>query len=403
MCALLSYAVFAHATSEEELRAKIADRNKEIERLEQEIKQYQAGVEGTAAAAKGLQAEINRLNQEIKGLNSQISLTKTKIDKKNLEIEDISHDITDTTSTLVSQEAALAESLRRLREIESQSVFEIFMRYPSVSGFFDAIEQNKNLEASIAETYKKLTATRDHLQKQKSTTESTKKQLVNLQKDLKDQKSVEEDTKLEKNQLLKVTKNQETAYQKLLRDRETKRTALQQEIQDIEFALQKLIDTGSLPSRGSHFLGWPVENPQITQEFGQTAFSKSTDVYKGKGHNGIDLRASVGTSLLAAADGVVKDTGDTDKVCPRGSYGKWVVIEHGNNLSTLYAHLSKIRVTPGTKVSQGDIIGLSGNTGYSTGPHLHFTVYASNPFRRAQTKNCGLVPAGGYLNPIDYL
>jgi murein DD-endopeptidase MepM/ murein hydrolase activator NlpD len=394
---------FVFATSEEELRAQIAVKNKAIEQLEQEIKQYQAGIQGTAATAKNLQAEIKVLNQEVAALNKQITLTKTKIDKKNLEIKDLSNDITDTTEVLVSQEAAIAESLRKLQEIETQSVFEIFLKYPSVSSFFDAIEQNKALESSIADTYKKLTETREHLQNQKVVTEKNKKQLINLQENLTDQKSVQEDTKLERNQLLKVTKNQEAAYQKLLRDREARRASIAKEIQDIEFALQKLIDTGSLPARGSHVLSWPVEKPFVTQEFGQTAFSKSTDVYKGNGHNGIDLRAAVGATVMAAADGVVKGTGDTDRICPRGSYGKWVVIEHDNNLSTLYAHLSKIRVAAGTKVSQGDIIGLAGNTGYTTGPHVHFTVYASNTFRQTQTKYCGLVPAGGYLNPIDYL
>ncbi len=401
--AFFSFGLHVSAVTEDDLRAQIDIKNKAIEKLEREIKQFQAGVEGTAATARNLQAEIKKLNQEIGGLNQQITLTRTKIDKKNLEIKDLSNGITSTTEILVTEEAAIADALRKLNEIESQNAFEIFLTYSSISAFFDAIEQNKALEASIADTYKKVTATREQLQNKKLATEKNKKELINLQDNLKDQKSVQEDTKVERNQLLKVTKNQEAEYQKLLRDRESRRANLSKEIQNIEFALQKLIDTGSLPARGSHVLSWPIENPVITQEFGQTSFSKSTDVYKGNGHNGIDFRASIGTSILAAADGIVKGTGDTDRICPHGSYGKWVVIEHDNNLSTLYAHFSKIRVTPGTKVSRGDIIGLSGNTGYSTGPHLHFTVYASNTFRQAQTKNCGLIPAGGYLNPIDYL
>ena len=74
---------------------------------------------------------------------------------------------------------------------------------------------------------------------------------------------------------------------------------------------------------------------------------------------------------------MIVGTGNTDE--PRGcySYGKWILIKHENGLSTLYAHLSLIKVNAGETVNTGDIIGYSGNTGYSTGPHLHLTVYAT--------------------------
>jgi murein DD-endopeptidase MepM/ murein hydrolase activator NlpD len=92
----------------------------------------------------------------------------------------------------------------------------------------------------------------------------------------------------------------------------------------------------------------------------------------------VDFRAAVGTPIKAVAEGVIKGVGDTDICCPRASFGKWILIEHNNGLSSTYAHLSLIRVKKGQRVARGAVIGYSGNTGSSTGPHLHLSLYVSN-------------------------
>ena len=133
--------------------------------------------------------------------------------------------------------------------------------------------------------------------------------------------------------------------------------------------------------------------------------------YAGKGHNGIDIRASNGTEILSAESGTVRGVGDTDEVCRRASYGKWILIDHGNNLTTLYAHLSLVKVLPGQAVSRGELIGYSGNSGYATGPHLHFSVFAHEAVEigNLKSKVCGrimtlpLSPFNGYLDPLNYL
>ena len=103
-------------------------------------------------------------------------------------------------------------------------------------------------------------------------------------------------------------------------------------------------------------------NFEITQRFGE----KITDP---AGHTGIDYALYLGTPVLAAADGTVKLAAHL-----QSGYGTHVVIDHGNGLETVYAHLSHISVSLGAKVLTGQIIGQSGNSGRSTGPHLHFEV-----------------------------
>lgn len=104
--------------------------------------------------------------------------------------------------------------------------------------------------------------------------------------------------------------------------------------------------------------GWPTRG-LITSRYGRRW---------GRLHTGIDIGVSRGTSVAAADNGVVSFAGWY------GSYGKCIIINHGNGYQTLYAHLSSISVNSGRRVSKGQRIGLSGNTGRSTGPHLHFEV-----------------------------
>ena len=85
-------------------------------------------------------------------------------------------------------------------------------------------------------------------------------------------------------------------------------------------------------------------------------------------HSGVDLNASEGTSIYAAASGIVVYAG------PQGGYGRCIVLDHGDGVRTHYAHLSKVNTEVGALVVEGDVIGFVGSTGRSTGPHLHFAV-----------------------------
>ena len=98
-----------------------------------------------------------------------------------------------------------------------------------------------------------------------------------------------------------------------------------------------------------------------------------------KNHTGIDMACPTGTAIKAAMTGTVAFTGYNN------TYGYYVIINHHDNYQTLYAHMSKIIAKKGDRVSQGDKIGLVGSTGYSTGPHLHFTVYKNGSLVDPQT------------------
>ncbi len=126
--------------------------------------------------------------------------------------------------------------------------------------------------------------------------------------------------------------------------------------------------SGSIPTnatKGSGNFGWPITGV-ITQQFWT-------------GHRAIDIGARIGSPVVAADNGYVVLVAYDEF-----GYGKHVIINHGNGFETLYAHLSVILVAPGQSVAKGQPIGFSGNTGRSSGPHLHFEIrylgVQRNPF-----------------------
>jgi murein DD-endopeptidase MepM/ murein hydrolase activator NlpD len=128
-------------------------------------------------------------------------------------------------------------------------------------------------------------------------------------------------------------------------------------------ALERLISRArkalaSLPSR------WPVRG-RVNSEFGsrQSPWTQETEF-----HGGIDIAAAPGTPVRAPAAGVVNYAGWS------GDSGLTVVVDHGNDIRTVYGHLSKVLVKPGSPVERGTTLGLTGNTGRSSGPHLHYEI-----------------------------
>jgi murein DD-endopeptidase MepM/ murein hydrolase activator NlpD len=117
--------------------------------------------------------------------------------------------------------------------------------------------------------------------------------------------------------------------------------------------------TKAVPGAATGHFAWPAQGGYISSKKGPRW---------GRQHNGIDIARPSGMDILASDAGTVKATG------PQGGFGNRVVVDHGNGYTTLYAHLSSISVKPGQKLLQGQKLGVMGNTGNSTGVHLHFEV-----------------------------
>lgn len=395
----------ALAADIEELRQTIEQKNTEIRKLEEEAKKYRDEIASKQQVGKTLKEELARIERTVAGLRRDITLTERKIQKAELEIETISLEIRDKEIAVKKLRSGLAGLVQTLLEQEQESVIEVLIKHSALSQFFQQLEYAAALKRKMLNSLDTLRVLQKELAIKKAEAEEKKEELEDLEGSLRDRKGIQENIRRERNEILAATKNQEKRYQDLLREAERKQEAILREIEELEEELRKRVDPESLPPRREGFLKWPAEG-LLAQGYGETPFTKSSrGRHFYKFHNGIDISASIGTPIFAADDGVIKAVGDTDRYCRRGAYGKYVVIDHKNNLATMYAHLSLIKVGGGQEVKRGDIMGYMGNSGLSTGPHLHFTLYDARTveIRLGNIGTCGLLPFGGSLNPLLYL
>lgn len=435
--ALIAAAVFvpsgpAGGETLDELKQAIDAKNQEIKKLEEEAAAFQRQIRERQTQARTLTGELGRIDATIAKIRRDINVTTQRARKKELEIKELGLEIGEREEAIEKVRLGMASMIRALRERDETSLIAALVRHGALSGFLRQFDESALLQERFLGALGELRALRRELAGQKSDAEKKRAELTDLRENLTGQRGVQEEQKKARGELLSLTRNQEKQYQKMLQDNQTRQAALEQEIRGIEEKIRVTIDASLLPSKGTGVLGHPLPNVVlspctatlrqdpgtncITQYFGSTSFA-AAGAYRGQGHNGMDFRAEIGTSVFSAERGTVTAVGDTDAGCRGASYGKWILVRHPNNLSTLYAHLSTVGVAAGEDVHRGGRIGYSGMTGYATGPHLHVTVFATQGVRVQDIRSrvCGramTLPVAGrdpvsgasaYLNPLDYL
>lgn len=398
------------AQTVEELQQKIVMQTSAIQKLEQEIEQYKGDIVTLAAKKKTLKNAIATLEATRKKLETDIRLTQTKVDTTDLKIRQLSSEISYKEKEISARVAALKEAVLYINERDANSLAQVALSQDSFSGLWSDLDSLEQFSSEVNENIDLIKTLKVDLEEKNIAKQNEKGKLLELKDELGDQKKITEDSKKQTTKLLTQTSNQETKYQQILKDKLALKEALEQELREYESTLKFILDPTSIPPRGTKVFASPLDEIYITQNFGKT--SSSGRLYASGTHNGTDFRAPIGTRVKAMLSGTVIGTGDTDAACSGASYGKWVLIKHNNGLATLYAHFSLIKVAQGQIVNTGDIIGYSGNTGYSTGPHLHLTVFAAAAVKveNRSSKVCGgrvytmpLAAINAYLDPMDYL
>lgn len=396
-------------TTAEELQQKIEERNRNIEALNKEIKEYSELVDKTGQQAQTLQTKIRQLEANAKAINLDIQKTTQKINVANLTIQKLGLNIEESENKIKTLQDGIEKSVRDVYMSEGTTLVETLLADRNISDFLFHVDNQLSFNSSVQKLIVQVRQEKQKVETSKFATESQKKSLVSLQTELSGKKKAVDYTKSEQNQILKTTKNQEKTYQKILSDKQALKAAFEKEVFEYESRLKYSGNLGDLPLAGSSPFIWPVEKVRITQTFGKTVAAKK--LYVSGSHNGMDFGVPTGTKIMATASGVVMGTGDTDVTCRGASFGRWILIKHDNGLASTYAHLSVISVTKGQQVKTGDTIGFSGNTGYSTGPHLHISVYAADAVsvQNRPSASCGgktytmpISPVDAYLDPMLY-
>lgn len=414
--AFVAYAqTSADAAALADLQRRIEEKRKEKEQLDAENRRLQAELQTTSNQARTLQTEVRTLDATQKKLDNDLRITESNIVRTELTLEELEIEIARSGSVIDKNKGIISSAIRQMAQLGDQNGIELFLRYENLNDAWTAAEALRQFQVALKEKTDSVIAEKQELERKEEQSRSRKQELEGYQDDLAERKVVAEQNKKAKERLLTTTKNREAEFKKQLAENEERGRRFETELFDFQAELSVIIDRSKLPTERAGVIQWPLDNITITQRFGRTVSAKR--LYVSGSHNGVDFRAPMGTPVKSILAGVVEGVGNTDSQRGCYSYGRWILIKHANGLSSLYAHLSSARVAAGDQVTTGQVIGLSGGqpgsdgAGYSTGPHLHLSIIASDAVsiqRFSQSRFCQNVslpisPAEGFLDPLAYL
>jgi len=402
------------AAAPEDLQRSIEDKGKELQEINSRIRATQSQIIELQGQGKTLKQALATLGYQVDQVNLGIKSSEINIDKLRLELKSLGYELNDVSVEIDGEEEAIAKILRQLQQKDRDGLLVVLLKNETLADGLFEIQSLRDVQNNLSLNVSELTTFQEQLESNLVLTTDKKSELEVENVNLKSRKSILADQQTEKDRLLKETKNQEGLYQKRLTELESQQRGILDEITRIEAELRTRFKPADLPSKKTASFVWPITldggKIRITQNWGETALAGR--FYKGQAHNGMDIGAPIGTPVYAA------DGGKIVRVDYNGrsyQYGRYILIDHGNGLSTLYAHLSETATSGGQSVTKGQLIGYVGATGFVTGPHLHFGVYAtpSGGWQIVNSKSqpgfvsvppaSGLVPIGITLNPQNYL
>ena len=391
ICTAAMFVLPAAPASAAKTAAQIENELKQQEqaykKIQNQMSKVNKNIEDKQRQEKNVTQQIGLLSQKISLTQQKANVVSSKIDKLQSNIFTLANNIEKANKDISSAQAVLKKRLIDIYKYGGVAEFNLLL---SSRGAEDALantyllskiaEQDKKLINDLTEKKRRLTMTQAELRKEQNKLKGEKDDLHKQNRELKsasDERNallakVRKDKALfiaQQQELMKASNEMQAAIKKLLAEK--------QRIRDEE---RKKKGTPSLPTtvyyKGGRLM-WPVQGT-INSSFG----TRTHPVFKTKvTHTGIDIGAPKGTPVGAAEAGEVLYTG-----WMRG-YGQVVIIDHGSNLTTVYAHLSKIETQENARVKRGGVIGRVGSTGITTGNHLHFEVRVN----------------GNAINPMNYL
>ena len=387
--------------SADELRRSIEDRSKALQAINVQLAEAQKKLAETEERGKTLTRELQRIDYQVNQLNLHIKSNEVRIEKLLLEIRELELEAAKNEDQAARKRGMIAYFLGQLEEKERENVLIVFLTQRSLADSVRESQTLSDLNEQLTNEVVELRAVKGVILETLDQAEKKKKEVEAERQGLKNRKLIVQDERQERSEFLRTTKNQENLYEQQIRNLEKEQAAIAAEIEEVEKVLRTRINPDLLPVPRPGLLAWPAASAVVSQGYGQTDFARRN--YKGRHHNGVDIAGPVGTEVYAAEKGEVVVAGNQDRFCPRGAYGKYIVIRHENGLTTLYGHLSRQTVVAGDKVNRGDIIAYMGRSGWATGPHLHFTAWSTPTYTLRSSRTCGPMPVGGDINPAQYL
>lgn len=359
-----SFSAYAAASDSQkqihELQSKLSGIQSDAKKLKEQITAAKSG-------AANLETEIQNLEYETTLLSTRIKTMETLINQLDVLYEQQGQQIEELSVKEAEEQKIFDNMLRMSYMYGSDTYFHLLFGSENIGDFLSRVDfivyhfrANNNVLERLSETKASLEKTREEQKNSKDESVVYKSQLEQDKKEY-DAKIAEANQK--KTQYMADAANAQSLYEKKLAET----NAINAEIKAL-YEEQRKNNTASSNAAYSGTMGYPLPSSYTTVSSG---FITRTSPISGKteNHNGLDLPAPRGTSIYAA------DAGKVVIARHSSSWGNYVTIDHGGGIMTLYAHASSLNVTVGQTVKKGDTIAYVGSTGWSTGNHLHFTVY----------------------------
>ncbi|MGB9793725.1 murein hydrolase activator EnvC family protein [Caldisericum exile] len=358
------------------VKSGLEEEQKKLAQYKAQLEQIKKNIVSIDQSTREINALVNNLSSEVSYLEEEIKKTQIKIDDLNTQIKVKEQEIKDKEAEISKRQKDLEEAINLSYKLTAISPVELLYEGSDPESVYKRITYISYISDYTRKLMEQAEKDKLQLEKFKSDLSKAEKEYEAVLKEKQEQENILLQEIDMKNRLLTTLKEKKTY---LL----YKQSELEEEIKKEEELIQKLIEEQRKKGIYSGTFIWPAKGP-ITSEFGMR-FHPILHIWRL--HDGIDIGIPTGTPIKAAASGTVIATKWLE------GYGNVVIISHGQNFSTLYAHLKSFVVKEGEEVKQGQIIAYSDNTGWSTGPHLHFSIYKIDPITGKSTP----------VNPLDYL
>ena len=348
--------------------------------LEKALKEAQSTIEDLRDSKGDIESKVTELNQQLIDISARITDLENQLTAKSEDIQETKDELAGAKEREAQQYADMKVRIQFMYENGQTSYLEVLLSSRNISEFLnsadyiaqiqsydrqklteyqDTVESIVNLEAQLEQEYTDLEALKSTVESNKATVAAMMRQ---KESELADISGDIEDAQSDADYYAAEIQAQEELIAAIKRAEAEKAAAGVEEH----------------PYTGGAFR-WPCpSSTRVTSDYGTRVSPMSG---ASSNHKGIDIGASAGADIIAAADGTVTAASYSSAA------GNYVMIDHGGGLYTVYMHASSLLVSPGQTVSAGDVIAKVGSTGISTGSHLHFGVSLN----------------GSYVSPWSYL
>lgn len=347
--------------------------------LDDQLADVQGQISAAQESAANAQAVINevsaklaQIKRELDAANAELSRIRGEQAKLNAQIRQTEAELQKAIDDLHARQAILAKRVRAIYMHGQLNYLDVIVGSHSFSDFANRLELLKRIIKADFSLILEIQEKQRAIEAKKAQLEQEKQQLDALEAEAAKTQQTIAAKHAEQQKVLDEAKRHKAAAEQMERELQAAsadiQAQIQQRIREREAAAAAAAASGGGGDytyvQGTGQFSWPVSGP-ITSPFGYRIHPIfGTQIY----HAGIDIGVPEGTPVHAADSGTVIEA---DWI---GGYGNAVIIDHGNGLQTVYGHNSSLAVSAGQSVSKGQVIAYAGQTGYATGPHVHFEV-----------------------------